>query len=229
MAPNDPRLVYLTPPDGIPPSSPPTGLFLLQARMIQISVRTDIKAAIAKLNRLQREQVPFATAKALTMTAKDAQSALDVAMETQLDNPTPFTKRAIGIERATKQNLTARVFIKPTQLAYLQWQVAGGTRGPKGRAIPIPQSVPLNQYGNMTRNKVKQLMARADVFSGTVRGVGGIWQRTKRGGVKLLIAWEPKATYKPRFKFYEVAKKTIRAKFSSNFQSSLAGALATAL
>lgn len=197
--------------------------------MISLSVKSDIAAVVKRLDRTVWKQVPFAAAKALTDTAKDVQRELNTAIEQVFDQPTPFTQKAVGIATATKQSLSARVFLKDVQAAYLGLQITGGTRLPKRRALVLPGSgLKLNQYGNIPRGKVQQLLARKDVFSGKVRGVAGLWQRQKAGPPKLLILFEPKAQYQKRLPFYEVARATIERRLTANVEAALRSALATA-
>ena len=196
--------------------------------MLSINVKTNIDQVIRTLDQRFRKQIPFATSKALTATAKDVQRALTEEINQVFDRPTPFTQRAIGMTASNKQTLTAKVFIKDIQAAYLKLEVSGGTRLPAKRAIVIPVEVARNQYGNMTRGKLKQLLARKDVFSGTVRGIPGIWQRNRKGGVKLLIAYTPRAQYKRLYPFYEIAKREVERKLLPNFREAFAYAIATA-
>jgi hypothetical protein len=195
--------------------------------MIKISVKVDIDRATQWLTSLQREQIPFAQAKALTKTAQDAAAELQAQLPIDLDKPTPFTQRAFGVERATKASPTAVVFIKDAQWQYLQYQVKGGTRYPKRKAVVEPVNLTLNQYGNIPRNKLRQLLAKKDVFAGKVDGAPGIYQRVK-GGVKLLIAFASQAQYKRRFDFQGIVHRVVKAKFKANFDQALREALRTA-
>lgn len=195
--------------------------------MIKISVKVDIDRATQWLTGLQREQIPFAVAKALTQTAKDAQAELQAQLPVHLDKPVPFTNRAFAIEPATKSRPTAAVFIKEAQWKYLQYQVKGGTRLPKNKALVEPVNVALNQYGNMPRNKVRALLARKDVFVGKIYGFPGIYQRVGQK-LKLLIAFAPQAEYKPRFDFKGIVHRVVMAKFKANFDQALREALRTA-
>jgi hypothetical protein len=65
------------------------------------------------------------------------------------------------------------------------------------------------------------------VFSGKVRGVAGIWQRTARG-LLLLVAYAPKATYRKRFPFYEIRQRVALQRIKPNFEAAWAQAVATA-
>jgi len=195
---------------------------------MHISMKADIKQATRKLRGAQRKQIPFATAKALTDTAWDVAKEEKRQLPMKLDRPTPFTQKAFGVKRATKRSLVATVFIKPIQAAYLGLQIRGGVRKPKSRAFPVPVNQRLNKYGNMTRGKIAKLLAKPDHFSGTINGVGGIYQRQKKGGVKLIIAWEDQAHYRPRFPFYKIGKGKARAVIARNMKRALDKALRTA-
>lgn len=196
--------------------------------MITVSVKTNVDKAMRSLAGELKRQIPFAVAKGLTQTAKDVQRAETEAINKDFDRPTPFTQRAVGIAPATKLSQAARVFLKDIQAQYLGIQVEGGTRLPKRRALVLPGSgLKLNQYGNIPRGRVKALLARKDVFSGKVRGVGGLWQRQKIGPPKLMIAYQQQAQYRKRLPFYEVAQRTIERTVTRNLEAALRQALAT--
>lgn len=193
---------------------------------MQMRVKTnipDVRRIVGK----QRSQVPFATAVALTATAKSAQKRAESLIDERFDKPTPFTKKGVAILPARKSRLMSRVFVKDRQATYLAMQETGGTRTPSGRALVIPANVRRNRYGNIARGGVQRLLARADTFSGRVNGVGGIYQRTKTGGLKLLIAYEQKAEYKPRFDFRKTTADRARRAFPVEFRKAWRRAMAT--
>lgn len=196
--------------------------------MITFTVKDDIAAVVRQIDAQFSRQVPFATAKALTETAKEVQRAITDELPRVFDRPTPFTQRGVGMTWATKANLTSKVFLKDVQRDYLALQVTGGTRTPKRKALVVPAAIGLNPYGNLPRGKIKSLLARKDVFSGSVRGVGGIWQRTRGGGLKLLVAYEQKTIYRQRFPFGALAQKTIERRLLPNFRAAMASAIASA-
>jgi hypothetical protein len=144
------------------------------------------------------------------------------------DQPTPFTQRGVAALPATKAKLYSRVVIKDAQAKYLGIQEDGGIRRPAARALVVPFQARLNRYGNLPRGGVRRLLARDDTFSGVVRGVGGIWQRNRDGTVRLLIAYEDQATYRPRFGFRRMVEKTARDRFDANFRRAFAEAMETA-
>lgn len=196
--------------------------------MVQFSVRSNVKAFERGLNDFARRQVPFATAQALSRTAEDVHKNTVRSLSRRFDRPTPFTLRGPTVRRARKTRLVASVFFKDIQAGYLELEETGGVRRPKGRALLIPIGTRLNKYGNMPRTAVRRLLARPDTFSGTIRGIGGIWQRKKDGRLKLLVAYEPKASYRPRLHFARDAEKTTRAQFPVHFAREFDKALRTA-
>lgn len=195
--------------------------------MFTINVSSNVRQWSREFQDKYRNQLPFATAKALTNTAQDIQREITRHLPDIFEKPTPFTQRAIGYQRATKRELTALVFVKDIQAAYLGLQVTGGERRPKRRALLLPAGVERNVYGNIPRTKLRTLLRRRDVFSGNVGGIGGIWQRKGRN-LRLLIAYEPKAEYRKRFPFYEIARQVASRVLERNFRAAWAQAVATA-
>jgi hypothetical protein len=195
--------------------------------MIKVRVR-NLAPWRASLTR-HRRQIPFAMATALTETARDVERNQMERLPRVFDRPTPFTaKRGMFVSRATKRRLVAVVGFKRVQAGYLRVQEEGGTRTPKGRALLVPAGARLNKYGNLPRNTVRRLLARPDTFSGEIRGVPGIWQRQRKGGVRLLIAYEPKARYDRRLGFGQSARRVIDRRWRINFERAWRRALATA-
>lgn len=190
-----------------------------------LRIESNIRALEKAMRTDWEKQLPFATALALTSTAKDVKANTEKRLPRVFDRPTPFTKKGVGIYSARKTRLSAKVFMKDAQADYLEKQEEGGTRHPKGKALLTPVGQRLNKYGNMPRGAVKRILARSDTFSGTVRGIGGIWQRTRGGGVKLLVAYRKAAKYTERFGFKDSAYKTTASRFPTQFERAMARAL----
>jgi hypothetical protein len=190
---------------------------------VSIEGLNPLKSFIADLE----NQLPYATAKALTATAKRVQSKVVSSTDKYIDRPTPFTKRGFKVISATKARLQSKVYILPIQEAYLRYQIVGGVRLPKGKAILIPVNVPLNKYGNMTRRKISTLLARPSVWSGVFDGVAGIWEEV-RGSIVLRVAYEPKVFHRKKFPFWTVGTEEGTRVWKSEFDKALDEALATA-
>lgn len=192
------------------------------------SVETEWAAFARTLDDLQRDQLPFATARALTTVARGAERAQRDALPGVFDKPTPFTARGPGSIAARKTDLTAIVFIRDRQAAYLRRQETGGTRRPeKGVALVIPGQVRLNAYGNIPYRGLARAKARRNVFVGKINGIGGFWQRDGRK-LKLLAAFEASAAYSPRFGYWDRMRATVGPAMAKALPEALALAMATA-
>jgi hypothetical protein len=224
--------------------------------VFSISVRGDFQAAARSLTGLEKKQVPFATATALTSLAKIAQAAEKKALPHVFDRPTPFTVNSIGVKGARKSTLEATVFVKDIAAAYLAPFEFGGPHkligsgktwlNPKDRAL-------LNQYGNLSKSALDRLKARPDVFVGTIttrsgEHIGGVWQRpaptkvvqtpggratkvrgaNKTGHLKLLIRFGDAQPVRQHLDFGTRAEAVVKANVAAEFAKALAKALATA-
>ncbi|MGJ7277040.1 hypothetical protein ABM013_14310 [Morganella morganii] len=129
--------------------------------------------------RTLRKQLPFATAQAMTAVVRKIDDAQKVAMQRNLDNPTPFTVKSVKSRGARKSDLKAKVFVMNTAAAYLEPFEIGGVHKLNGSALLNPKDIKLNKYGNLPRNKLSSLKSKENTFIGDVGGVNGAWQRKK--------------------------------------------------
>ena len=147
---------------------------------MRITVETDLKAFEAAMTGLVKEQIPFATAYALTQTAKAAQKEVEREIPRVFDRPTPFTRQAIRIRPATKRRLQSEVLIKDfaakgnPAVKWLLAQVYGGPRNLKAfekllaraGAMPagwyaVPTSyAPLDQHGNVSGSSINKILSQ---------------------------------------------------------------------
>ncbi|MGJ7132138.1 hypothetical protein [Morganella morganii] len=129
--------------------------------------------------RTLRKQIPFATAQAMTSVVRKIEGAQKVAMQRNLDNPTPFTVKSVKSRGARKSDLKAKVFVMNTAAAYLEPFETGGVHKLNGSALLNPKDIKLNKYGNLPRNKLSSLKSKENTFIGDISGVNGVWQRKK--------------------------------------------------
>lgn len=135
------------------------------------------------LRNLAEEQIPYAVSSALNSAAFAVQKQQKARMPSVFDRPTPLVRGAFRVVKATKQELTAIVFVDPKRSALLMTHEAGGPRGDqkmerylnsKGwlasghRAVPTDK-MPLNSYGNPKVAEVNKIIAGLPSMSG-VRG-----------------------------------------------------------
>lgn len=188
---------------------------------MQYDVRADLKEAFKMLDGLRRDQIPFATAYALTQTAKAAQKDVEGVIKRVFNAPTPYTQKAVFIRPATKQRLYAEVKLKDYSpkgvpaVRYLIHHITGGSRGHKGfenlllkqgLMLPGQYAVPtraakLDAYGNVPRGTLNailsQLQASRDVLSReTPASRARAQARRKRRAVRYFVAQAGRAKTK---------------------------------
>lgn len=150
---------------------------------MQLNVMSNVKDFSRYLTKVQRKQVPFATARALTWTAKESQKAIADAMPRTFN----VTKKwwlqkqptGIKVKSAKKAELEAIVY---SMAYFLKLQEEGGTKIPmKGRGILIPTQL-TPKYGRRSGGAGK-LIAGKKVLKfkkKTSAGKGG--GRTNKAG-----------------------------------------------
>ncbi|OOG61436.1 hypothetical protein B0E46_15780 [Rhodanobacter sp. B04] len=204
---------------------------------VDISIRSNIKEVSKKLTALAHKQIDYATTLALNSLAKRVQIAEQGQIKATFKHPKPFTVNAVGMRGATKQTLTAIVFIRPVAAKYLAPYEDGGSHVLPGRALLNPKNIRLDQYGQLTRATLKRLKAMPNVFIGPVKTahgtVNGVWQRIKasRGKpahLKLLIRFGDALPVNKRLQFGSTGKKVIERGFVQAFTDGMAKAMATA-
>jgi len=212
--------------------------------------------AQARAIQSRAKNIRFGIARGLTQTANEVAAQVTSDLPAIFDRPTPFTQRAIGFTSATREGLTASVFVRDIQARYLLRQETGGLRTPQpGSPITLPVGQWLNQYGNIARGAIGRARQKPDVF--VSKGTGktkhlppGLYERTgtrkkkamgsQRGRkvttgrgkqqtkLKLLVAFERQAKYQPRFRFVERTTAAVKASAVRNIERSIAEALRTA-
>lgn len=129
-----------------------------------------------------KKQIPFATARALTSTARKIQEAQKDNLQSRLDNPTPFTVNSVASKAARKTNLKAKVLIRPTAAEYLAPEEFGGTRHLGGKALLNPKGVRFlaaEEVPAPNRQEERQAFneryARTTSETTQVKATGAVW------------------------------------------------------
>ncbi len=242
--------------------------------MITVKVTHNFGDVIRMLDDVQRKQVPFATAKALTLTAKNAEKAVYAEMRQKFDRPTPMTMKSLRTKPATKRDLTAMVYLKDqsaggksrSMLEVIGHEFSGGDRNRKrlelwlqraglisqGEFVAPGQAVKLDQYGNMSRGQIQQIMSQLrlglDPYSWksksarstrNVKRAGemfwsrggrfprGVWMRAG-ASVKPILIVVSKPHYKQRIDMDKIARRVIARDFDGLFARSMSEAMRTA-
>jgi hypothetical protein len=192
--------------------------------MMELNVKHNAKAFIRQLDRVQRKQVPFALARALTWTAQECQKAI----QDQIPKTFSVSKKwwmkqqptGIKIKPAKKNKLWALVY---TNAYFARLQEEGGIKTPlRAGKLQIPtDKVPKSRR---KAGGARIMLGQKKVFShkgGVYRKVG----RKKERRVELLFWKTRTATITPRFGFKALAHKVGSKVFPEKFRLSLADAL----
>jgi len=162
---------------------------------VKISVKVLLDGTIKALGQLEK-QTRAATMIALTKTAKHAQTMMYAEFKAKLDRPTPTVMKSLFVQPATREKLAARVFVKdrrlggknPNSMAQtLAHHFEGGARIRKALEYALTQrgmmtadefvapgaAAKLDQYGNMSRGQLNQIMSQLMGFQ-TISGSSGV-------------------------------------------------------
>lgn len=211
---------------------------------ITLSIKADVRGLERKLDSIARKQLPYAISLALTAMAKGAAAGETAALGEVFDNPTPFTKKAMGVIAARKATLTATLFVRDRQAKYFSPYEFSGHQVLNSRALLNPKNIRLNQYGNLPKGTLARLKARPDIYIGPINThngvVNGVWQRVaaghtsrKRGHLiprhlKLLIRFGDGVEVNKHLDYHTRAIRLIRASSRVELNIAIARALATA-
>lgn len=200
---------------------------------------TTAKQVAAVLRNFAREQVPFATAVALTRTAQDARA------EVVRNLPEHFTIRGRRVEQGVRivpaskkdwPNPTAQVGTKDEFMAL---QVTGGTKRPKrgARHVSVPtRLVEARRTGTgsvPSSLKPRQLRERPDVFVSGQAIRRRLGKRSKGallnlGGLGTFYNLVPEAKIKPRWPLPAEVETSATSTYGQHFERELTAAVRSA-
>ena len=181
--------------------------------MFTLSMTESLDMFAAGLNDIERNNIPFVTAFALTKTAQDVKEAEIDAMRLAFDRPTRFTLNALQVTPATKRDLRAAVVFKISgskaggpAARYLGPEVEGGGRAHKSHerrliaqgimkaneyAVPT-RLAPLDAYGNMKGGTIERILSdvgSAEQWAGyTANATAKTRARKRRSGKGMYFA-----------------------------------------
>lgn len=192
-----------------------------------IRVTADVAKATAMLTRVERKQLPFAVAMALTDVAKAAKAQVQAELPSRFHIRTPWVARGIQIRAAQKapggpNSLTAAVLSRDR---FMGLQELGGQRD-KG-AVPIGAR-PFPSITTPRSRWPAALLRRRGYFIGPVGERYGVFQRLPDHSRKLMYLFEPTVRVRPRFQMRETVEAVVVSQFPSTARYWIARALATA-
>jgi len=201
---------------------------------MQINVKSNISAVTKAIDAFGKNQMPFATSRALNDTAFSVRKHIvdtTYPKSFQVKNPR-FASAMFRVGKSTKRKLVASVFDRFGK-DYMVNQAEGGMKEKRGRytAIPAQDRPAIRGRAGYERNKPRTVLGKPKVF---VQNVGGqdmiLERRTKKPyPLKRLYLLEEKNIRIPkRFPFYEQGNAVAQRDFSRAFRKRFAEAKRTA-
>jgi hypothetical protein len=225
--------------------------------MIAINVKHDLDQLKAKVERVYRDQIPFATSLAINATARKAKDKMPGVLERLLDRPKPFTTRSgFFVTNSSKTNLSATVGLKDKQAEYLAPLLAGQVRKIKaseqkflGRYFVPTKNAPVDGYGNVSKTNLLAILRAATATDAEWKGKrivvlakpagrlpAGVYAANKRRGTKtatrgltaLLLFVGRAPSYRRRIRLADEINQVVRAEFATDFAAAMARAAGSA-
>jgi hypothetical protein len=213
--------------------------------IIRVQLR-GLKEVQAEMGDMHANQVPFATALAMTRTAQQGQSLIrsEVLPARFTLRRAPWMKQNVRITPATKAKLEASV---QDTYAAMELQETGGTKIPYGSSIAVPLSGArprpnalvadedrphaVMQRGGFIRNGIMYAVALKHTgarrkLNRNIAGIAstGSWERK----IVPMYALVPRAVIHQRYGFEQAVLKVIEANFKNNFHDAFLRAVRTA-
>lgn len=148
------------------------------AGLFELNISAAFDSFARNANMIERENIPFVTAYALTKTAQDVKVGIVDSMRSVFDRPTRFTLNALQVVPATKKDLRSAVVFKQgfgsiPASRYLGPEVEGGTRAKKsheraleragvlrGNEYAVPTKLaPLDAHGNLRGSVITRILS----------------------------------------------------------------------
>lgn len=177
------------------------------------------------LNRVERNQVPFATSRALNDTAKAAQGMIISRIGRVFANKKTWWKErqptGVKIIRSNKKNLSAYVYSKAY---FLELHEEGGIKtSKKGNNLAIPAKIAPKRFKKS--GGARQLLnSNPRAFSTKT----GIYRRRGKKRVEKLFTYSRTANINPVLDFKKTTRRAVIKHFERNFKKRLSQALKTA-
>lgn len=137
--------------------------------MARIDVVIDTTGLVEHLNELEKKQLPFARSLAANEAAYGGMQTLRRLSPLIIDQPTPFTVRAIRYERGTKASPAAAVVLS----------------GDAAKGTPPAKYLTITRGGTRGQRRSERVLERAGLISADEGWVPGNWLKKNRFGNQL--------------------------------------------
>jgi len=199
-----------------------------------VEIKVDIQGIEATTKYISNleKQIPFATALALTRTAKEVQREEIAQIRTAFIVRGSWLREGgrfgVGITPASKENLVAVI---ESRAPWLEAHEEGTTRTPKGAHFAIPQKdIRRTKTQVIARSQRPKALKRAFKIE-TKKGVPLLVQRIGRGKssiLRVMYQLTGRARIDPRLRFVETGRAVVEKVWRRIFSEALDRAIRTA-
>ncbi|MCW5737350.1 MAG: hypothetical protein KIS73_24705 [Enhydrobacter sp.] len=173
-------------------------------------------------------QVPFATARALTLTVRDAQTDIRAELPKRFTIRNSWVSKGIRIDPATKTKLEAAVGTLEPFMRLQETGGAGHARDASRKAVPKGAKrgksgiIPKGQRPRALLNKPKHFLAKTRFGAAVMKRKG-----KARYPIEPLFWLKRTVPIKPRFGFKGQVETTTGRRFAANWATSMDAAAAS--
>ncbi len=190
---------------------------------VKIRVVDDVARLTRDLDETANRQIPFALARALTMTARDAQTDVRADLPRRFTIRNTWVSKGIRITPATKAKPEAVVgSLEP----FMARQETGGTKTARSHSrVAVPKTKPTRIIPKGQRPAA--LKGKPRVFLINTRFGAGIVRREGRDRYPLqFLYWLKRGVrIKPAFGFKGTTAETVSRRFAPNFVEAFSSAM----
>lgn len=195
-----------------------------------MTVTVDTQAFKRDFNLLQREQFPFAFARALTWVASDAQKEVRRDIPRRFITRNKWVVQGVRTEKATKTKFES--VVKHIDPYMTKHEDGDRKRPPQGKHLIAPAAVKKGKSGIVSKAQRRATLneQNPNTFKIDEDTPGakrhhlhfGIYKRNRRGRRPILL-WSlfPTAPIKPVFHFEDTVRRTVQQRFERLFDVSL--------
>lgn len=203
------------------------------ADQARLEVRVDPRELVRFSRTMElwaRDQLPFATAAALTDTAKDATSYVRNGLVESFKVRNPGLRNGIQFEPADKRGrpITAKVGVRPWA-SFLVFHAIGGLKRAKTGRVAVPSRlVQRTSSGRVAaKHRPRKLREKKSLIQPLVDERGLIALKNRKG-VTVFYRLVASARIEPRWPFQRQVEETVSARLGQHFNRRAEEALRTA-
>lgn len=204
---------------------------------MKIEIEADTKALVRQLDLFAADQMPFATALALTKTAQAARDQVRQELPERFTIRRPWVPRGVTIDPATKADLTAEV---GSMDEFMIRQEEGGTKRPKRKMLAVPTDQlqrtktgaisKANRPGKVLKQKKAFIITATSQAKRARPGTVMIARRKskQRYPIEVLYSLTPRAEVPPRWEFENTVRGVVDEQLGPQFIKAMDRAVVTA-